>query len=160
MSAPDDNTTERAAQRIGTQDAAAGLFLCLVGGAIAIGATDLNLGTPVRMGPGFMPLTVGLLLCVIGAVLLLGALRGGAKLPAFPTFRPLLALTGGFAAFAGLIGPLGLLAAAFAGVAIASFGTRPVRLVQKLIFAAVISGLAALLFVGLLDLPLRLWPAP
>jgi len=142
------------------QDAAAGLFLCVVGAAIAIAAADLNLGTPVRMGPGFMPLTVGLLLCLIGAVLLLGALRGGAKLPEFPTFRPLLALTGGFTAFAVLIGPLGLLAAAFAGVALASFGTKSVRMIETLIFAAVVSALAALLFVGLLDLPLRLWPAP
>ncbi len=157
MSAPESDTPEK--NRIGLRDVAAGLFLLAAGIAIAIAALDLNLGKPVRMGSGFLPLGIGVLLCVVGVALLLGGLlHGGAGLPAFPTLRPLAALTFGFAAFAVLIGPGGLVLAGFAGIFLASFGTQQKSVVETAIFAVVLSAVAAVLFVVLLDLPLRLWP--
>lgn len=39
----------------------------LIGGAFALGALRLELGSLLQMGPGYVPLTVGLILAALGA---------------------------------------------------------------------------------------------
>jgi hypothetical protein len=51
------------------QDAAAGAIFLVLGGAFAVGATMQEIGTPLRMGPGFFPLVLGLLLAGLGAII-------------------------------------------------------------------------------------------
>ena len=143
---------------VGLRDIAAGVFILAVGIAVGIAALELNFGTPQRMGSGFLPFWLGILMGVVGLLIILGALRGGEAFPEFPTFRPLAALILGFAAFAFLVAPAGLLIAAFAGVLISSFGTRQTHLLTTVIFAAALAGLSALLFVELLEVPINIWP--
>ncbi|MEE8439209.1 MAG: hypothetical protein V3S07_06440 [Micropepsaceae bacterium] len=61
---------------------------------------------------------------LVGILIIAGGLRSGEALPEFPTARPLAALICGFAAFALLVGPAGLIIAAFAGVLISSFAIK------------------------------------
>ena len=143
---------------VGLRDIAAGLFVLAVGIAVGIAALELNFGTPQRMGSGFLPFWLGILMGVVGLLIIAGALRGGEAFPEFPTFRPLAALILGFAAFAFLVAPAGLVVAAFAAVVITSFGTKQSHLLSTLIFAAALAGLSALLFVGLLEVPINIWP--
>lgn len=143
---------------MGLRDIAAGIFILAIGIAVGIAAMELNFGTPQRMGSGFLPFWLGILMGIVGLLIIAGALRGGEAFPEFPTVRPLAALILGFAAFAFLVGPGGLVIAAFAGVMITSFGTKQTHLVQTTIFAAALAGLSALLFVVLLEVPINMWP--
>lgn len=143
---------------MGLRDIAAGIFILAIGIAVGIAALELNFGTPQRMGSGFLPFWLGILMGIVGLLIIVGALRGGEAFPEFPTVRPLAALILGFAAFAFLVGPGGLVIAAFAGVMITSFGTKQTHLVQTAIFAAALAGLSALLFVVLLEVPINMWP--
>lgn len=143
---------------VGLRDIAAGLFILAIGIAVGIAALELNFGTPQRMGSGFLPFWLGILMGIVGLLIILGAVRGGEAFPEFPTFRPLAALILGFAAFAFLVAPAGLVIAAFAGVMITSFGTKQASLLTTVIFAAALAGLSALLFVVLLEVPINIWP--
>ena len=143
---------------VGLRDVAAGLFILAIGIAVGIASLELDFGTPQRMGSGFLPFWLGILMGIVGLLIIIGALRGGETFPEFPTVRPLAALIFGFAAFAFLVAPAGLVIAAFAGVMVTSFGTKQVHLVQTVIFAAALAGLSALLFVVLLEVPINIWP--
>ena len=44
------------------KDFFAGLFYTVAGTAFAYGATNYNVGTGARMGPGYFPLLLGILL--------------------------------------------------------------------------------------------------
>jgi hypothetical protein len=70
--------------------------------------------------------------------------------------RPCLAITGSVLAFALLIERAGYLAAVMLTVLIASFGSRELNWRQALTLALVVTAVMAVLFVGLLDQPLRL----
>ena len=59
---------------------ASGLMFACVGAAFAIGATNYNVGSAARMGPGYFPMMVGTLLAVLGLVVVaasIGARREG-----------------------------------------------------------------------------------
>jgi hypothetical protein len=143
---------------LGLREIAAGLFILVIGVAVWIASFDLNFGTPQRMGSGFLPFWLGVLMGVCGIMIAASGLRGGEPFPAFPTFRPLLALLLGFAAFAFLVGPWGLIAAAFAGVAVSSFAIPKPNILHTILFAALLAVSAALLFVVLLEVPINIWP--
>ena len=48
------------------KDFFSGLMFALVGLAFAVGATNYNVGTGARMGPGYFPLMLGILLAIAG----------------------------------------------------------------------------------------------
>jgi hypothetical protein len=70
--------------------------------------------------------------------------------------RPCLAITGSVLAFALLIERAGYLAAVMLTVLIASFASRELNWRQALTLALVVTAVMAVLFVALLDQPLRL----
>jgi predicted neutral ceramidase superfamily lipid hydrolase len=70
--------------------------------------------------------------------------------------RPCLAIASSVLAFALLIERAGYLAAVMAAVFVASLGSRELNVRQALLLAFVIAAAMAVLFVGLLDQPLRL----
>jgi hypothetical protein len=50
-----------------------GIMFTCVGAAFAIGATNYNVGSAARMGPGYFPLIIGTLLGVLGLVVVSSA---------------------------------------------------------------------------------------
>jgi hypothetical protein len=140
------------------RDGAAGLLVCVLGIAIALGALDLRIGTPARMGPGFLPLGLGVLLAVIGSRIALGALRQGEPLPPLVRPRALAVLVAAFLAFAFLIEPAGLILAAITAVFVASFAMPGRRWLEAALYAVALAGFAYLVFIVLLEMPLQVWP--
>ena len=70
--------------------------------------------------------------------------------------RPCVAIAGSVLAFALLIERVGYLAAVMLTVLIASYGSRELTGRQALLLSLVVTAVMAVLFVGLLDQPLRL----
>ena len=140
------------------RDVAAGALMLVLGVVIAVAAFELRIGTPARMGPGFLPLGLGLLLCATGIAIALGALRDGESLPALVRPWPLLVLVVAFVAFALLIDRAGLAPAGFAAVLIAGAAARIRNWWEGPLYAALLCAFAILIFVQLLGMPLKVWP--
>jgi hypothetical protein len=148
----------RIAAVLGRRDVAAGLFLIALSAAIIVGAFELPIGTPARMGAGFLPLVIGIVLGIAGIVVLIGGLRDTEPLPSFRNLRPIAALAASFLVFAAIIDAWGLAAATFAAVAIASLATPIRRAWEMAFFAAALAAFAIVLFIEFLGLPMKVWP--
>ena len=58
-------------------DVLAGAIFVLIGGAFVVGSLSYELGTPLRMGPGYFPLLVGAILAALGVAIVLKGLIAG-----------------------------------------------------------------------------------
>ena len=67
-------------------DVLAGGIFVLIGGAFLVGSLGYELGTPLRMGPGYFPLLVGAIVAVLGlAIVVKGLVAGEVKAYAVTT---------------------------------------------------------------------------
>lgn len=144
-------------------DILAALFFASVGGVGIVAAGDLQRGTPMRMGPGYLPTAVGILLLLLSTALALRAVaaRSGAghdEGPVVWRLGPIAAILAALGAFSLLIDPVGLIGATLALVAAARFAERPLRPLETGGLAVGAAGFSALVFVELLQLPIALWP--
>lgn len=147
-----------APSRIDWQDLLFGLFLIAVAAGTLVATRNLAVGSAADMGPGYMPRAVALGLLGFGLFFCVrGARRAGAAIVPVQA-RPLLAILAAVGVFALTTQRLGLVIAAVATVVVASFATRESRLVETVLFAALLAGAAVLLFVKVLALPVPVWP--
>ena len=129
-----------------------GLFVSLYA------ATHYNVGTAVRMGPGYFPTCIGGLVALLGLALAAGALRiPGPRLPRL-ALRPLLLILAAGIAFGYLLKPLGLVLATFMLVLVSAAGGHEFRWRETLALAAGLTVFAVAVFVYGLGLPFPLWP--
>ncbi len=148
----------RAMALIRRRDVAAGLFLLAFGAVIVAGAAGLRIGTPTRMGAGFLPLALGLLLALVGLVLTVQGARSADLLPKIVSLRPLVALILAFLVFALMVEEAGLALSTFVVVIVSGFATPGRKWRETVLYAALLALFAVLLFVVLLKLPLTVWP--
>ena len=121
-------------------------------------ATHYQLGTAVRMGPGYFPLWVGGLVALLGAVVLMQSLRlEGPPLPRMH-WRPLLLLLAGGVAFGYLLKPLGMVLATVVLVLVSALGGHEFRWREALLLAVALAIFSIGVFVYALGLPFPLWP--
>ena len=145
--------------RIASQkDFWAGLMFIGFGLLAIVIARNYPMGSPVSMGPGFFPTWLGAIMIVIGAVT-----AGRAHwTPDNPVgrwgWRPLLWLSGAFAAFSLLIEDAGFVPALLALIIASSFAGRDTLLLELIILIVVLIGGSVALFVYGLELPYRLFP--
>ena len=151
------------------KDFFSGLMFTLVGGGFAWGATNYTIGTGARMGPGYFPLLLGIFLAVLGAFIMFYSLvehtEDGEPVGAF-AWRPIVYILGANVVFgillAGLpkfgIPPMGLIAAIYALVIIASKAGETFVLKDVLILATILSAGSYLAFIVLLKLQMPVWP--
>jgi hypothetical protein len=69
------------------KDFGAGLMYMVVGLFFAYMATQYQMGTPAKMGPGYFPFWIGVLLTIIGLIVLLSSLRATAAIEKIPPFN-------------------------------------------------------------------------
>lgn len=84
------------------------------------------LGSPVRMGPGFFPVSVGLILIGFGVALVFDVRHLDTPPPDLH-LRPLVAIVAGLLAFAVMLDRFGLIPATVVLVALSALGDRPLR---------------------------------
>jgi hypothetical protein len=151
------------------KDFFSGLMFTLVGAGFAWGATNYNVGTGARMGPGYFPLLLGIFLAVLGAFITFYSLvehtEDGEPVGAF-AWKPIVFVLGANVVFgillAGLpsfgIPAMGLIAAIYALVIIASKAGETFVLKDVLILATILSAGSYLAFIVLLKLQMPVWP--
>ena len=129
-------------------------------GAFALIWAQMNfqMGTAVRMGPGYFPTVLGGILAVLGVFILIESLAiEGPKVPHF-YFRPLLFIVAANLAFAYLMKPLGLVLALVALVFVSAFGGHEYKFREVAILTVVMIVISVLVFVKALTLPFPIWP--
>ncbi len=151
------------------KDFFAGLLYAVVGGAFAIGATNYNVGTGARMGPGYFPLLLGVLLGVIGLYIMFKSLvvetPDGDKIGKW-AWKPLFYIIAGNLLFGVLLSGLpnlgipgmGLIAAIYGVTIVVSKAGTEFSLKEALILATILSAGSYGGFVWLLNLQFPVWP--
>ncbi|HYD57936.1 MAG TPA: tripartite tricarboxylate transporter TctB family protein [Burkholderiales bacterium] len=129
-----------------------GLFACIYA------ATQYNVGTALRMGPGYFPMAVGGLVALLGFVLLVRSLRvEGPPVPRI-LVRPIVMVVIATVAYGYLLKPLGLVAATMVVIVVSALGGHEFRWREALVLAVALAIFSVLVFVYALGLPLQLWP--
>jgi hypothetical protein len=139
---------------------AGGLMMLLGVGAVIVGS-GYNMGTLVRMGPGFFPVALGVILVVMG-ILIAGASLGSTEagddriLPENPQWFGWLCIIGGPVMFMilGVYG--GMIPAVFACVFICALGDRTTSLKAVFFLSTGVTFFGVILFYYLLKVPFPL----
>lgn len=139
------------------KDLLAGAVFTGLGLAFTITSATYEIGTPLRMGPGFFPLVLGGLLVVLGvsiAVTGFVAAEGG-EIGTVP-WRSLVLLLAAILFFGFTVRNLGLVPTLFVTVLLAGLAGRRPRLIPAVVIAASLTALSVLIFVYVLQLRLQL----
>ena len=138
----------------------AGLMFLAFGLFFAIWAiVNYQMGTAVRMGPGYFPTVLGGLLAFLGLVVLsMSVTVRGPAVDKFH-FRPLLMILGANVAYGYAMKPLGLVLATALLVFISAFGGHEFKWKEVALLYVFLIVFSVLVFVKGLTLPFPLWPA-
>jgi len=125
---------------------------------LVVAQMNYQMGTAVRMGPGYFPTVLGGILAVLGAIVLVGSLAVEGPRVAKFHFRPLLFVLASSLAFAYLLKPLGLVLASAALIFISAYGGHEFKWKEVAILTAVLVVFAVVVFVKGLTLPFPICP--
>jgi hypothetical protein len=126
---------------------------------LVVAQMNYQMGTAVRMGPGYFPSVLGGILAVLGAIVLFDSfVLTGTPVPKFH-FRPLLFILASSLAFAYLLKPLGLVLASVCLIFISAFGGHEFKWKEVAILSAVLVVFAVVVFVKGLTLPFPICPS-
>jgi hypothetical protein len=152
------------------KDFFAGLLYAVLGAAFAIGATNYNIGTGARMGPGYFPLLLGVVLGLIGLYIMFKAVvvktADGDKIGKW-AWRPLFYIIAGNLLFGVLLSGLpnlgipamGLIAAIYGTTVVVSLAANTFNLKEALILGTILAAGSYVGFVWLLKLQFPVWPS-
>lgn len=143
------------------QDFWSGIMFLAIGALFAIVATEYQMGSAARMGPGYFPFWLGMLLALLGIGIALGALSPKAIETHIDRFdwRIVMLLIGSVVLYGFLLRPLGVYLSTFILVVLSSVASHEFNwkvAVANGIFLVIFSYLA---FVKGLGLIFPLWPS-
>lgn len=118
-----------------SRDLVGGLIVAGIGAAFLLGSLRMRIGGAMDMGPGYFPFACSIVVLALGLWIAAAGLRSEFAIET-PEWRQVLAVLGGVAAFAMLLGPFGLIPAVVTGSLVASLGDPTSRLGEALLLAA------------------------
>lgn len=136
--------------RLLSKDFLSGVMFIAFGLAALYFGRNLQMGTPVRMGPGYVPHMLAYIMMSLGGIITVVALVTPGERTEAPKWKPITMVTIGIVCFAALFERAGLLPALVALVLIASLGGEEFKLTEVLGTMIVLAVLCVLVFkVGL-----------
>lgn len=143
------------------QDFWSGVMFVLLGLGFALGATQYQMGTSARMGPGYFPFWLGICLALLGAVITLSSLSAKATPTQIDRFdwRILFIVIGSVVLFGLLLRPLGLYLSLFVLVVISSIASHEFNWKVALANGLFLVLFCWLAFIKGLGLIFPLWPS-
>ena len=136
------------------------MFLLFGGGAMAL-ATDYQIGTAAKMGPGYFPFVLGALLIGLGIILGIRSLLVTQDPKEGPSFhlKPLALVLSSVVIFSLLLRPLGLLGSTVLLVLLSSMASQEFKLKEALLNGVALVLIVLVVFVYFLDFQVPVWPA-
>ncbi|QGN48183.1 tripartite tricarboxylate transporter TctB family protein [Micromonospora sp. WMMC415] len=139
-------------------DVLAGGIFVLVGGAFVVGSLSYELGTPLRMGPGYFPLVLGVILAALGlAIVGKGLVAGEALTFGVVPWRAVAVIVVAVVFFGYSFRKLGFVPTAAVTALLSTLASRQVRLRTAVVVAAGLTVASTLIFVVGLQLRIPLW---
>lgn len=155
---PNQTSNGEAVSRAGNQDLIAGLlFLALAGFALYL-LWDHPVMQGQRVGTGYFPKILITLIAAMSVVLIVRGLLGRGDLITLDRLRPVVFVIGSFLVFGFLIRPAGFFFACMASVITACLAEDSYRPLGILIVSLVLATGATVLFVVLIQIPVRVFP--
>lgn len=140
---------------VNVRDAAAGALFVGIGGWFAFSALNLDIGTALRMGPGYFPLILAGILIFLGVLIVVRALRADAGEIGPVAWRGLLFILPAPIVFGLTVRGLGMVLALVIIVLLVSHASRSMRPLTAACLAVGLTGFCVLVFSYGLGLPLR-----
>lgn len=135
-----------------------GLTLMGLAGFYLYFGWGFRFGTPVRMGPGFLPLSLSAILLVMGAVkLAIGLVRGGDE-PTWPKLVPALVIAAAPVLFGFLIAPLGVVITVSLVALASRLALRERLRLSDVLISVALGGFCAVVFIVFLGQAMPMWP--
>ena len=135
------------------KDFYAGLMYALIGATAIIIARGYNMGTSVRMGPGYFPTVLGGLLVLVGVISIVRSFtHSGEAIKRF-YWKEISLVLGSVVLFGVLVRGLGLVPSLILLVVASAWASEKFQLKTALILAVVTAAFSALVFVKGLGLP-------
>ncbi|HEX5039965.1 MAG TPA: tripartite tricarboxylate transporter TctB family protein [Candidatus Limnocylindria bacterium] len=139
------------------KDVLAGAMFIAFGLAFAFGALDYAVGTPLNMGPGYMPLALGLVLAGLGVLVAIeGAIVGSDEPLGGVSWRALVLITAALMFFGLTVRGLGVAGALLGTSFLAALARRATSPLEALVIAAALTVVSVVIFIILLQLRLPL----
>lgn len=140
---------------INKADFSAGLLFVIFGLGFGIGALNLELGTTLRMGPGYFPLVLAVILVGLGLAIMATALRSVGEAVGTYAWRGMVFILGAPVFFGLTVRGLGFVPAIFVATLIASLAGLKMRPLYAVGLAIAVTIFCTLVFSVALGLPFR-----
>lgn len=135
---------------------AGGVFIAL-GLAFALGSLAYNIGTPLRMGPGYVPLTLGGLLAVLGVLIVVkGFIAGEGDDIGGVDWRAVLLIAAALLFFGLTVRGVGVVGALLGASLMATLARSRTSPLEALVIAVGLTVLSVVVFIVALQLRLPL----
>jgi len=139
-------------------DVLAGGIIVAIGGTFVVGSLGYELGTPLRMGPGYFPLLVGGVVAALGLAIVLKGLIAGEVISfgAIP-WRAVAAIVLALLLFGFTVEGLGFVPTSMVTALLTTLASSRVRPLRAVLVAAGLTVASTLIFVVGLQLRIPLW---
>jgi putative tricarboxylic transport membrane protein len=139
------------------KDVLAGAIFIVIGLAFATGSLAYDIGTPVRMGPGYVPLALGIVLAALGIVVILkGFIAGEGEPIGEVDWRAVVLVTAALLFFGLTVRGFGVVGALFGASLLATLARSQTSPREALVIGAGITALSVVIFIVALQLRLPL----
>jgi hypothetical protein len=139
------------------KDVLAGSVFIVFGLAFAVVSLTYDVGTPLRMGPGYFPLVLGGILVILGLLIIAkGFAAGEGEAIGMIPWRPAILIVAAFVFFGITVRGLGLVPSLFVTTMLSAFADDQVSVPMALLIATGLTTLCVLVFVFALQLRLPL----
>jgi hypothetical protein len=139
------------------KDIIAGAIFVVLGAAFAVGSLPYEIGSPVNMGPGYLPLVLGVILVGFGILIIAkGFIAGEGEPIGGVEWRAVVLITAALLFFGITLRGLGLVGALFGSSLLAALARSQTPIRETLLIAAGITALSVVVFVIALQLRLPL----
>lgn len=143
--------------RLALKDVLAGGTFIALGVAFAAGALTYDIGSPVRMGPGYVPLVLGVMLAGLGVLVIAKGLIAGEGDPIGEVdWRAVVLISAALLFFGLTVRGLGVVGALFGASLLAALARSQTSVREALVIAVGLTALSVVIFIVALQLRLPL----
>jgi hypothetical protein len=140
------------------RDILAGSIFIAFGLAFAAISLTYEVGTPLRMGPGYFPLVLGGVLALLGTGIIAKGFVAGEGQPLGPVpWKAMIVIVAGVLFFGATVRGLGLVPSLFVATLLSTFASHRIGVVAAVLIAGGLTALCMMIFVVALQLRLALF---